>query len=175
MQMYLITTAFSEKVTAPRILHPLSKCQTNIISKQYTTLHKHVIIHISLPEVPTQLVPDPPLHEYQHLGSKSSYNLTNQWLWFDSDNGDEDTCRAELLLPDRRILEVEWLLHDADEDEGGDDQQISGSSENDYYKDYISSGRSSYNDKDQISGGRDDFDNEEAHGFELVHAAWKVK
>ena len=92
-------------------------------------------------------------------------------MWFDSDNGDEDTCRAELLLPDRRILEVEWLLHDADEDEGGDDQQISGSSENDYYKDYISSGRSSYNDKDQISGGRDDFDNEEAHGFELVHAA----
>ena len=58
-------------------------------------------------------------------------------MWFDSDNGDEDTCRAELLLPDRRILEVEWLLHDADEDEGGDDQLISGSSENDYYKDYI--------------------------------------
>ena len=37
--------------------------------------------------------------------------------------------------------------------------------------DYISGSRSRYNDKDQISGGRDDFDNEEAHGFELVHAA----
>ena len=59
-QIYLVTLAFPQEVTAQHILHPLSTACAKLIIKEYITQPKIVQIHHSQ-QATTNLDPDPPI------------------------------------------------------------------------------------------------------------------
>ena len=93
--MFLVTAKKDENIELQKLLHPLKKTPTKIMSKVYKTSEKHLVT-IHRPEYPESVSEDEDENENIEIDErKSNWNPINENFFHDDDSNDEDENEIE--------------------------------------------------------------------------------